>query len=170
MRPGALGYAFAMKELTRQSGSADWFVFATSSGGTHAGLLLGRRMFGFNGKILGISVDESEEWLKQEVSKLASATSQKLGQRIEFAPADFLVNTDYCGAGYAVVTEWEREAIRLFAQYEGLVLDPVYTGRAAAGLVDLICKRFFKTTDTVLFLHTGGQPALFADQYAAEFP
>ena len=60
----------------------------------------------------------------------------------------------------------EREAVHLFAKYEGLLLDPVYTGRAAAGMIDLIRKKFFKKDETVLFLHTGGQPALFADEYA----
>jgi 1-aminocyclopropane-1-carboxylate deaminase/D-cysteine desulfhydrase-like pyridoxal-dependent ACC family enzyme len=163
---GALGYAFAIKELIDQNISADWIIFASSSGGTHAGLLTGQRIFRFNGKILGISVDESEEWLKKEVSQLASATSEKLGERIEFTPSDVLVNADYCNPGYGVVTEREREAIRLFAQHEGLLLDPVYTGRAAAGMIDLIRKGFFKNTETVLFLHTGGQPALFGDQYA----
>jgi D-cysteine desulfhydrase len=167
---GALGYAFAMKELMHQNANADWIVFATSSGGTHAGLLLGQRVFGFSGRILGISVDESEEWLTREVSNLASATSEKLGQRIEFTPADVLTNAHYCDAGYGVITEREREAIRLFAKYEGLLLDPVYTGRAAAGMIDLIRKGFFEPTETVLFLHTGGQPALFADQYTDEFP
>ena len=72
---GALGYAFAMKELVDQNVGADWMVFATSSGGTHAGLLLGQRVFGYKGKVLGISVDESEEWLKQHVSELASLAS-----------------------------------------------------------------------------------------------
>ena len=166
---GALGYAFAMKEFMDQNANADWIVFATSSGGTHAGLLLGQRMFGFQGRILGISVDESEEWLKQEVSKLASAASEKTGERIEFTPSDVLVNANYCNPGYGVVTEREREAIRLFARYEGLLLDPVYTGRAAAGMIDLIRKGFFKNSETVMFLHTGGQPALFAAQYADKF-
>ena len=163
---GALGYAFAMKELIDQNVGADWIVFATSSGGTHAGLLLGQRVFGSSGKIMGISVDEPEEWLKSEVSQLASATSKKIGDRIEFTPADALVNADYCDAGYGVVTEREREAIRLLARHEGLLLDPVYTGRAVAGMIDLIRKGFFKKDETVLFLHTGGLPALFADQYA----
>jgi len=166
---GALGYAFAMKELMDQNANADWIVFATSSGGTQAGLLAGQRVFGFSGRILGISVDESEEWLKKEVSRLASVTGQKLDQSIEVTSADVLANADYCGTGYGVVTEKEREAIRLFAEYEGLLLDPVYTARAAAGMIDLIRKGFFKATDTLLFLHTGGQPALFAQHYADEF-
>ncbi len=163
---GALGYAFAMKELIEQNSRVDWIVFATSSGGTHAGLLLGQRVFGYKGKLLGISVDESEEWLKQQVSELASLSSEKLGNRIEFTPDEVLANANYCSAGYGVLTEQEREAIRLFATCEGLLLDPVYTGRAAAGMIDLISKGFFKNDETVLFLHTGGQPALFADQYA----
>ena len=163
---GALGYAFAMKELVEQNVHADWIVFATSSGGTQAGLLFGQRVFGYKGSVLGISVDETEEWLKQHVSELAASTSEKLGKRMEFTPDEVLVNANYCSAGYGVVTEREREAIHLFATCEGLLLDPVYTGRAAAGMIDLIRKGFFKNDETVLFLHTGGQPALFADQYA----
>jgi 1-aminocyclopropane-1-carboxylate deaminase/D-cysteine desulfhydrase-like pyridoxal-dependent ACC family enzyme len=162
---GALGYAFAMEEFLKQGLKADWIVFGTSSGGTHAGLVLGQRLFGFKGNVLGISIDESEEWLKANVSILASAASEKLGPRIEFTPAEVLANAQYNKAGYGVLTEAEREAIRLFARYEGLLLDPVYTGRAAAGMIDLIRKKVFKKEETVLFWHTGGQPALFAEKY-----
>jgi 1-aminocyclopropane-1-carboxylate deaminase/D-cysteine desulfhydrase-like pyridoxal-dependent ACC family enzyme len=123
-------------------------------------------MFGYKGKLLGISIDESEEWLKTHVSKLASSASEKLGKRIEFTPDEVLANAGYCRAGYGVLTEPEREAIHLFAKHEGLLLDPVYTGRAATGMIDLIRKGAFRKNETVLFLHTGGQPALFADQYA----
>jgi D-cysteine desulfhydrase family pyridoxal phosphate-dependent enzyme len=167
---GALGYAFAMKELVEQNSNPDWVVFATSSGGTHAGLLLGQRVFGYKGKPLGISVDESEEWLKQNVSQLASLASERLGKRIEFSPDEVLANANYCSEGYGVLTEAEREAIRLFATCEGILLDPVYTGRAAAGLINLIRKGFFKKDESVLFLHTGGQPALFAADYADKLP
>ena len=93
-----------------------------------------------------------------------------MGKRIEFTPAEVLANADYCKAGYGVLTEPELEAIHLFAKYEGLLLDPVYTGRAAAGMIDLIRKGFFKKDETVLFLHTGGQPALFANEYASRIP
>ncbi|MFT3893353.1 MAG: D-cysteine desulfhydrase family protein [Anaerolineales bacterium] len=172
---GALGYAFAMKELMSQLrdfrslqdfGSLDYIVFGTSSGGTHAGLVLGQRVFGFKGKVLGISIDESEEWLKEHVSKLASDASAKIAERTQFTPDDVLANANYCQAGYGVLTDAEREAVRLFAKYEGLLVDPVYTGRAAAGMIDLIRNGFFKKDETVLFWHTGGQPALFADKYA----
>ena len=163
---GALGYAFAMEEFVKQNVHVDWIVFGTSSGGTHAGLVLGQRVFGYEGKVLGISIDESEEWLKSHVSALASDASERLGGRIEFTQAVVLANADYCGAGYGVLTDAEREAVNLFAMYEGLLLDPVYTGRAAAGMIDLIRKGLFKKDEAVLFWHTGGQPALFADKYA----
>lgn len=164
---GALGYAFAMEELINQGVRADWVVFGTSSGGTHAGLVLGQRVFGFKGKVLGISIDESVDWLGRNVSLLASSASEKLGGRIQFTSEDVLANDDYCRAGYGVLTGAEREAVKLFAQYEGLLLDPVYTGRAAAGLIALVRRGFFSRDETVLFWHTGGQPALFAEKYAA---
>jgi len=164
---GALGYAYAVEELVKQGVAADWIVFGTSSGGTHAGLTLGKQVFGYKGKILGISIDESEEWLKTHVSALASAASDLLGERIVFTPDDVMATDVYCQAGYGVLTDAEREAVKLFARYEGLLLDPVYTGRAAAGLIDLIRKGFFKKGETVLFWHTGGQPALFADRYSS---
>lgn len=163
---GALGYAFAMEEFMKQNVHADWIVFGTSSGGTHAGLVLGQRLFGFKGKVLGISIDETEDDLKNHVSALASQASEKLGEQIRFTRDDVLANDKYCQAGYGVFGEGEREAINLFARHEGLLLDPVYTGRAAAGMIDLIRKGFFKKDETVLFWHTGGQPALFADKYS----
>jgi len=163
---GAVAYAFAVEELMAQVPRPDWIIFGTSSGGTHAGLLLGQRAFGFQGRVLGISIDESEEWLKAHVSSLASEASERLGQRIEFGEKDVLANADYCKAGYGVVTDAEREALRLFARTEGLLLDPVYTGRAAAGMIDLIRRGQFTPDETVLFWHTGGQPAIFADRYS----
>jgi D-cysteine desulfhydrase family pyridoxal phosphate-dependent enzyme len=167
---GALGYAFAVQEFLNQGLHADWIVFGTSSGGTHAGLVLGQRIFGFGGKVLGISIDEPEPWLKQQVSALASLASEKLGMGIEFRPADVLANDSYCHAGYGALTEAEREAVILFARCEGLLLDPVYTGRAAAGMIDLIRKGLFTKNETVLFWHTGGQAALFADKYSTIIP
>ena len=163
---GALGYAFAMSELMEQNVHVDWIVFGTSSGGTHAGLVLGQHVFGYQGKVLGISIDEPEDWLKKRVSELASDASEKLGDRIRFTGDDVLATEEYCRAGYGVLTDAEREAVALFAKLEGLLLDPVYTGRAAAGMIDLIRKGFFKQDETVLFWHTGGQPALFAEKYA----
>ena len=164
---GALGYVFALEELMAQDAHFDWIVFATSSGGTHAGLTLGKRLFGFEGRILGISIDEDENWLKEHVSALATETASLLGEGYQFGVADVLANDAYCRAGYGVLTDLEREAVKLFAKYEGLLLDPVYTGRAAGGMIDLIRKGFFKKDERILFWHTGGTPSLFADRYMA---
>jgi D-cysteine desulfhydrase family pyridoxal phosphate-dependent enzyme len=162
---GALGYVFAIEEFVGQKTEADWIVFASSSGGTQAGMVLGGRVFGYKGRLLGISIDEPQRILTERVANLASETSERMGERIEFTPSEILVNDEYAAPGYGVLTGAEREAISLFAKYEGLLLDPVYTGRAAAGLVDLIHRGFFKKDETVLFWHTGGQPALFAEKY-----
>jgi D-cysteine desulfhydrase family pyridoxal phosphate-dependent enzyme len=162
---GALGYAFAVEEFLQQGIHADWMIFGTSSGGTHAGLVLGQRIFGYKGKVFGISIDESEDWLKARVSSLASDASLRFGARIDFSRDDVHATADYCGAGYGVLTDAEREAVGLFARLEGMLLDPVYTGRAAAGLIDLIRKGRFGKNETILFWNTGGQPALFAEKY-----
>lgn len=169
---GAAAYALAVEELLGQSRDTpqeglppDWIVFPSSSGGTQAGLVVGARLFGFGGKILGISVDEQADVLKARVAKLASQTAELLSERVVFSPDEILVDDHYLGGGYGVLGEPEREAIHLFAHMEGLLLDPVYTGRAAAGMIDLIRKGFFQRGQTVLFWHTGGTPALFADNY-----
>lgn len=162
---GAAAYAFALKELLDQGVAPDWIVFASSSGGTQAGLALGARLFGFKGKILGISVDEATAVLQTRVARLAAETADALGENALFEPQDILVNADYLGGGYGVMGATEVEAIRLFARHEGILLDPVYTGRAAAGMIDLVRKGFFKPSESVLFWHTGGSAALFAEAY-----
>lgn len=162
---GAAAYAFAVQELLEQGCRPDWIVFASSSGGTQAGLVTGARLFGFNGRILGISVAEQASVLQERVAQLAMETAAWLDFPVKFSPEDILVNADYLGGGYGVMGAPEQEAIRLFAQTEGIFLDPVYTGHAAAGLIDLIPKNFFDPGQKVLFWHTGGAPALFADIY-----
>jgi len=84
---------------------------------------------------------------------------------MDFTEDDMLVNDDLIEPGYAVMTDFEREAIQLFARHEGLLVDPVYTGRAAAGMIAFIRQGVIKKDETVLFWHTGGTPALFAEQY-----
>lgn len=163
---GATAYVFAMQELLAQEYHPDWIVFASSSGGTQAGLAAGARLFGYNGKVLGISVDEPKQELKELVAQLATATTDALREPIIFKPEDILVNDNYLGDGYGIMGPPEIEAIRLFARLEGLLLDPVYTGRAAAGMIDLIRKGYFKRQETVLFWHTGGTPAIFSEKYA----
>jgi D-cysteine desulfhydrase family pyridoxal phosphate-dependent enzyme len=165
---GSLGYAFAFDELMQQDVHPDWIIVASSSAGTQAGLVLGARRAGWQGKILGISIDHPQAELQTRVAALATAASDRLGAQIEFSPAEIHVNDDYLGGGYGVMDTPEIEAIRLFAQNEGLLLDPVYTGRAAAGMIDLIRRGFFNEQETVLFWHTGGTPALFSSPYAGQ--
>jgi D-cysteine desulfhydrase len=162
---GAAAYALAMQEFIAQNQPVDWIVFPSSSGGTQAGLALGKRLFGFSGKVLGISVDESAQVLQQRVASLAMAAGDLLGEKQVFEPQDILVNADYLGGGYGVMGTLEQEAIRLFAHNEGILLDPVYTGRAAGGMIDLIRQGAFKRSERLLFWHTGGSPALFAERY-----
>ncbi|MBN2257035.1 MAG: D-cysteine desulfhydrase family protein [Anaerolineaceae bacterium] len=162
---GALAYAYALEELITQHQPIDWVVFASSSGGTQAGLILGVGLTQWEGQILGISVDEPEALLRERIRDLIESGSRILNKDFNAASTPILVNDDYTGAGYGMMGQPEKEAIHLFAQQEGLLLDPVYTGRAAAGLIDLIRCGYFKPTDTVVFWHTGGTPALFASPY-----
>lgn len=162
---GVVGYALAMKEFIEQQQPVDWIIVASSSGGTQAGLALGAKMYGYSGKILGISIDHPALELQKTVAFLAEEASERMGDKIRFTADEILVSDDYLGGGYAVMGEPEREAIQLFARTEGLILDPVYTGRAAGGLIDLIRQGFFKPGEQVLFWHTGGSPAIFAQPY-----
>jgi D-cysteine desulfhydrase family pyridoxal phosphate-dependent enzyme len=167
---GAVGYVAAALELGEQAKASDLhfdaIVFATSSGGTQSGLALGAKLSGYANRVLGISVDHPADQLVPLLVDLANATAQRIGAAVSFRAQDFEVNDRYLGGGYAVMGKAEREAIRLCAQTEGLLVDPVYTGRAMAGLIDLIRAGEFRTGQNVLFWHTGGTPALFA--YAGE--
>jgi len=166
---GATGYVVAMIELMEQlrvgGQRVDHIVFGTSSGGTQAGIELGARITGFNGKLHGLSIDKNEpEHLEyeNEVAQIANECATYIGSEVRFTKAVIKVVYGYVGEGYGVVGELEREAIRLMARREGIVLDPVYAGRAFGALVDLIRQGAFKRGETVLFWHTGGAPALFA--------
>ncbi len=167
---GALGYYQAFEEFIEQGQEVDWMVVASSSGGTQAGLVLGAQRAHWNGKILGISIDHSADILKATVAGLASGASELLGVKESISPDEILVDDGYSGAGYGIVGPGEIEAIQMFARYEGLFLDPVYTGRAAWGMIDLIRGGYFKATDRILFWHTGGTPALFATKYCGLKP
>jgi L-cysteate sulfo-lyase len=166
-RVGMMGYVTAMQELADQSaatGPLDAVVFASSSGGTQAGLIVGSYLTGWLGRVqlLGISVDVREAALGPRVANLVNEGAQALGLDwwVNDDVAD--VNDDYLGKGYAIIGEAEREAIRLLARCEGILADPVYTGRALAGLIDLLRRGEFKSGQRVMFWHTGGTAALFA--------
>lgn len=163
---GASGYVAAMEELLVQCAERglhfDCIVIASSSGGTQAGLAVGARALGYAGRILGVSVDQPADPLRRLLADLATATASRLGLGGPFAPEDFAVNDGFLGGGYGVVGDLEREAIRLMARAEGVLLDPVYTGRAFGGLLALIRRGAFRPDERVLFWHTGGTAALFA--------
>lgn len=162
---GATAFALAMKEVLEQGVHPDWVVVASSSGGTQAGLVVGAQLFNFQGKILGISIDTPEAELCLHVADLATQTAGFLGSKKSIAADAVNVTADYLGAGYGKPGALEINAIKTFSQMEGILLDPVYTGRAAGGLIDLATRGFFNPGQTVLFWHTGGSPALFADSY-----
>ena len=166
---GATGYVLAMIELIEQldriNRCVDHVVFASSSGGTQAGIVVGAKVTGFEGKLNGVSIDKDDRDdvpYNHELADIANETGKYIGFDAQFTARDFNVLYDYLGGGYGVVSDLEREAIRLLGSREGIVLDPVYTGRAMGALIDLIRKKTFRSDETVLFWHTGGAPALFA--------
>jgi D-cysteine desulfhydrase family pyridoxal phosphate-dependent enzyme len=163
---GASAYVAAIEEMVDQDIEPDRIVFATSSGGTQAGMLAGVKMAGLSTVVYGISVDKPAIDLQPFVSQLTNQILALHASEILIEDEEVIIDDGYLGGGYAVMGEPEREAIHLFARYEGLMLDPVYTGRAAAGLIDLIREGHINENEQILFWHTGGTPALFA--YADE--
>ena len=160
---GAAGYAAAMAEFVAQDLEVDRIVFATSSGGTQAGLLAGAKIHGYRGKITGILIGKYKHTAEVGgLMQLVQETADLLGESIDVSEKDVDIRDGYLGEGYGIVSELEREAIHLFAKTEGILLDPVYTGRAAGGMLDLIQKGEIDQEERVLFWHTGGTPALFA--------
>ncbi len=165
---GAAGFVEAVRELTQQLAqlgeSVTHIVFASSSGGTQAGLTVGKSLFGLDGELIGIGIDKGASGdvpFAEHVIQLANATAERLGVHDRFSTSELILREDYLGDGYGVVGELERRAIRTVAQTEGILLDPVYTGRAMGGLIDMIERGELSPEHSVLFWHTGGTPALF---------
>jgi D-cysteine desulfhydrase family pyridoxal phosphate-dependent enzyme len=163
---GASAYVAAVSELVEQGMKFDRIVFASSSGGTQAGMIVGVKELELTTHITGISVDKPSHELQRTILDLAHQIPELLRLNLVFQADEVDVDDRYLGGGYGVMGEIEREAIELFASTEGILLDPVYTGRAAGGMVDRIRKGEFGPEERILFWHTGGTPALFA--YAEE--
>lgn len=166
---GALGYVACAQEIVEQCRERrmgfQWLVTATGSTGTHAGLVTGLHMLGSAIQIMGISVRQKRDRQIGAVHALAEATAGLLGSAN--VPKELtLVDDGYVGEGYGIPAPSTLEAIELTARLEGLLLDPVYTGKGMAGLIGLVRQGFFKPADNVLFLHTGGSSALFAYEQA----
>jgi len=163
---GALGYANCALELTHQANESglriDHVVHATGSAGTQAGLVCGFAALTSHIPVLGIGVRAPKARQEENVHKLAEATAEKLGVKGGIAREAVIANCDYVGEGYGIPTPGMVEAVKLFARTESILLDPVYSGKGADGLIDLARKGHFAKGSNVVFLHTGGATGLFA--------
>lgn len=170
--PGAIAYANAMLELFEQARNhnfrIDHVVHAAGSGGTQAGLVLANKALGSKVNVLGICAEpHTKDELGKKTIEITKATAKVLDIDIVVKPNDVVLNEDYAGEAYEMPTSEALNAIRLVAQTEGILLDPIYTGRAMAGLISLIRQGHFEKGDNIVFIHTGGTPALFP--YRREF-
>ncbi len=168
---GALGYVNAAIELVTQANDMglriDHVVHATGSAGTQAGLVAGLCGINSGVPLLGIGVRAPKDRQEENVYKLAALTAEKCGCPGAVKREDVVANCDYVGKGYGFPGADTIAAIELLARTEAILLDPVYSGKGMAGLIDLCRKGFFKKGQNVVFLHTGGQAGLFG--YADDF-
>ncbi len=170
---GALGYvncAFEMLSQVNDRGlKIDHIVTATGSAGTQSGLIVGLKAMNAQIPLLGIGVRAPKAKQEENVFNLACKTAEKLGCPGVVERTDVVANTDYVGEGYGIPTKEGLDAIRMFAELEAILLDPVYSAKGAAGFVDLIRKGHFKKGERVIFLHTGGSAALFGYDSSFDF-
>lgn len=162
---GALGYVNAAMELLQQANDQslriDCVVTGTGSTGTQSGLVVGFEGTNSGIDVLGICVRRPKDPQEEAVHKLATATADKLGVKGGIDKSRIIANGDYVGKGYGYPTEGTIEAIDLLARHEGILLDPVYSAKAMAGLIDLVRQGAFSKKDNIVFIHTGGSMALF---------
>ncbi|MEN8245983.1 MAG: D-cysteine desulfhydrase [Thermodesulfobacteriota bacterium] len=168
---GALGYVSCAEEILIQTFDEeipiDRVVCASGSTGTHAGLLTG--LYGNNSQIpvIGINVSRTKEAQEKLVYELVEKVAAKVGIESPIPKEAVVCFGDYVGPGYSLPTDSMIEAVRMLAETEAILMDPVYTGKAIAGLIDLVRKGFFDPDEKILFVHTGGSPALhvYADNF-----
>ncbi len=163
---GALGYVAGTLELVAQlsamGASPGRLYFGSGSRGTQAGLTLGAKMYSAPYRLCGIAVSGGEPEKTERALRIGNQAAERLGVQTRVTPEDLQTDAGYIGTGYGIATPECLEAIRLLAAAEGILLDPVYTGKAMAGMIDQIRCGAVRADETVLFLHTGGTPALFA--------
>ena len=163
---GALGYAACAEETLAQLNdmhlNVDHIVVPSGSAGTHAGMLTGINGINAGIPIIGINVSRKKNDQEEIVFQLVQETTEKLGIKNCVERDDVVCFEEYVGPGYSLPTDSMVEAVKLFARHEAILLDPVYSGKAAAGLIDLVRKGYFPDGSNVLFLHTGGAAALYA--------
>ena len=163
---GALGYVNCgiemLQQFDEQRLQIDHIVTATGSAGTHAGLAVGLRGSGSDVPILGIGVNAPQDVQEERVFKLAVETAELVSAPGSVKRQDIVADCNYIGADYGVPTDAMNEAVLMLARYEGLLFDPVYSGKALAGLIDYIRDGRFSKGQSIVFLHTGGSAGLFA--------
>lgn len=164
---GALGYVVAVRELLQQADEkgAEFaaFVHATGSGGTQAGLMAGSSLHRLSNEVLGVSVSRPAPVLGPQIERIL----QDFYQMVEIEPpATWALEIDdrFIGRGYGLPTDQSASALRLLAKTEGVIVDPVYTAKGLAGLIHHVQSKHWPVGSQILFWHTGGSPALFADQ------
>jgi L-cysteate sulfo-lyase len=162
---GALGYVDCALEIMAQANRegivVDHVVHATGSAGTQAGLVVGLKMTHANIPLLGIGVNAPKDVQEEKVWLLAKETAEYVGAPGCVRREDIVANCDYVGDGYGIPTKAMNDAVMLLARLEGLLFDPVYSGKGLAGLIDLVQKGFFDGADSIVFVHTGGVAGLF---------
>ncbi|MGY2800187.1 L-cysteate sulfo-lyase [Ewingella americana] len=163
---GALGYVRAVEELDAQLKARgqqppDVIVAPTGSGGTLAGLYVGARQYWPQTKIVGISVSAKAQWFQERISTMAQDCADLLQWPQSWSPEDIWIEDGFVGAAYGVPSEGGIEAIYRVAQAEGVLLDPVYTGKAMHGLISLVQEGKIQPNSRVIFVHCGGSPALY---------
>jgi L-cysteate sulfo-lyase len=162
---GALGYVNCAIELLTQANDQSLvihhIVHATGSAGTQAGLIAGLKATHANIPLLGIGVSAPQNQQEEKVFELAEETAEYIGAAGSVKREDVVANCDYVGDGYGIPTQGMKDAVSLLATMEGLLFDPVYSGKALAGMIDLIKKNHFNKDENIVFLHTGGSMGLF---------
>ena len=164
-RIGALGYVDCALEFITQADAADLVVdhvvHATGSAGTQAGLIVGIKASNKDIPLLGIGVNAAKDEQEEKVFKLAVETAEFVGKAGAVKRDDIVANCDYVGEGYGIPTKGMNDAVMLLARLEGLLFDPVYSGKGLAGMIDLIGKGYFEDARNIVFVHTGGVAGLF---------
>ncbi len=170
---GGIAYLDCFYELMEQCNSLgfepNWIVHATGSGGTQAGLIAGSKLMGSGTKILGISVSERKEDFEKIIEGIIQNIENYIQVDLDLKDEDINVIDNYIGEGYGIVEKEIVRNLKIVAEKEGVFLDPVYTGKGMVGLLDLIEKGFIRKGEKVIFIHTGGLPALFSYKEEIQF-
>ncbi len=162
---GGIAYLDCFSELMAQCADynfePDWIVLATGSGGTQAGLIVGSKLANSRTKVLGISVSEKKEEFKEMITHIVKNIENYIQVDLNLKEEEIIINDEYLGEGYGILTKEVARSLKIIAEVDGIFLDPVYTGKAMHGMLDLIGKGVIKKGEKVVFIHTGGLPALF---------